>query len=79
MNNVVHSIRAHFDGKVIVPDEPADLPADVPLEVAWKPLASPSLPDGRLKALERLLSRVLDGPALAVGALRREHLYADER
>jgi len=27
------TLRAHFDGKVIVPDEPVDLPVDAPLEV----------------------------------------------
>lgn len=26
-------LRAHFDGKVIVPDEPVDLPANSPLEI----------------------------------------------
>ena len=26
-------IRAHFDGKVLVPDEPLDLPVDEPLEL----------------------------------------------
>ena len=34
-------VRAHFDGKVIVPDEPVDLPRDEPLvlhvEVVKKP------------------------------------------
>lgn len=27
------TIRAHFDGTVIVPDEPLDLPIDQPLEL----------------------------------------------
>jgi hypothetical protein len=27
------TIRAHFDGKTIVPDEPVDLPTDTPLFV----------------------------------------------
>jgi hypothetical protein len=27
------AIKAHFDGKVLVPDEPVDLPVDQPLEV----------------------------------------------
>ena len=25
-------VRAHFDGKAIIPDEPVDLPVDKPLE-----------------------------------------------
>ncbi len=28
------TIRAHFDGKVFVPDEPVDLPAGQPLELS---------------------------------------------
>jgi hypothetical protein len=27
------TIRAHFDGKVLVPDEPLELPVDQPLEI----------------------------------------------
>jgi hypothetical protein len=34
------TIRAHFDGKVIVPDEPVDLPVNQPLEVELKPVPS---------------------------------------
>lgn len=30
---MVRKIWAHFDGKVIVPDEPLDLPVDLPLQV----------------------------------------------
>lgn len=29
-------IRVHFDGKVIVPDEPADLPVGQPLEAEFR-------------------------------------------
>jgi len=31
-------IRAHFDGKVIVPDEPVELSPNTPLEVSVQPL-----------------------------------------
>jgi hypothetical protein len=27
------TIRAHYDGKVLVPDEPVELPVDQPLEI----------------------------------------------
>jgi hypothetical protein len=27
------TVRAHFDGRVLVPDEPVDLPKDEPLEL----------------------------------------------
>lgn len=33
MSNATLSIRAHFDGRVIVPDEPVDLPLDTPLKI----------------------------------------------
>lgn len=33
------TLRAHFDGNVIVPDEPVDLPIDSPLEILLKPAA----------------------------------------
>jgi hypothetical protein len=36
-------IRAHFDGRVIVPDQPVDLPVNEPLEFDVRPTA----PNGR--------------------------------
>jgi hypothetical protein len=30
------TVRAHFDGRVIVPDEPVDLPVDIPLDLEIK-------------------------------------------
>jgi hypothetical protein len=32
-NRMSMTIRAHFDGKVIVPDEPLELPVDQPLQI----------------------------------------------
>jgi hypothetical protein len=32
-------LRAHFDGRVLVPDEPVDLPVNQPLEVEVTPCA----------------------------------------
>ena len=34
-------LKAHFDGKVLVPDEPVDLPVNCALEVHVKALALP--------------------------------------
>lgn len=31
------TVRAHFDGRVIVPDEPVDLPVNTPLDVEINP------------------------------------------
>jgi hypothetical protein len=37
MSNATLCIRAHFDGKVIVPDEPVILPLHAPLNVEVRP------------------------------------------
>jgi hypothetical protein len=44
------AINAHFDGSVIVPDEPIDLPLDEALIVRIEPVQSsaPSAPDSAL-------------------------------
>jgi hypothetical protein len=77
------TIRAHFDGKVIVPDEPIDLPVNQPLEVELKPLATEEAGtrDGlsieeRRKRLAQATGRIT-GPSIPLEALRRENLYAD--
>ena len=36
MNSMTRTLRAHFDGKVIVPDSPVDLPLNEPFEVTIK-------------------------------------------
>ncbi|MGB9624052.1 MAG: hypothetical protein ACPMAQ_04255 [Phycisphaerae bacterium] len=44
------TLRAHFDGKVIVPDEPTDLAAGTRLRVILEPLDEPAAPaPGRLE------------------------------
>lgn len=35
--------RGHFDGKVIIPDEPVDFPIDVPLEFTVRLLSESEL------------------------------------
>ena len=42
-------IKAHFDGKAIVPDTEVDLPADLPLEVEVRFLS----PGGKTKAASK--------------------------
>ncbi len=74
------SIRAHFDGKVIVPDEPVDLPVNHPLEVRLEslgqelPATSGNGVAERLRALARARGCVR-GPTIPLEALRRENLY----
>ena len=67
------TLRAHFDGKVPVPDEPVNLPVNCALEVQVKPVgalpaAGKSL--GRLLALARQFP-VTDGAA--DGAAQHDH------
>lgn len=38
------TVNAHFDGKVIVPDEPLDLPANQALIVQIEPVRGPDTP-----------------------------------
>jgi hypothetical protein len=77
------TIRAHFDGKVIVPDEPVDLPVDQPLEVELKPIAGvEEFAHSQLSKEERLRRHALasgriKGPSIPLEALRRENLYEE--
>ena len=73
------TIRAHFDGKVIVPDETVTLPRDTPLRVHVE--ESETSDHGRAdrqraayaEFLERAAARPV--PHLPAGALRREAMY----
>lgn len=76
-------IRAHFDGNVIVLDEPVDLPVDQPLELQWrllpgasKPAVSPEVIEERKRRLAQASGRII-GPSIPLEALRRENLYDD--
>lgn len=77
------TILAHFDGKVIVPDELVNIPADALLEVDIRSRAgaSPSCKTAaasRLAALERVVARARHGLRIPAEALRREQLYGDD-
>ena len=83
-SSMVRRIRAHFDGRVIVPDEAVDLPVNQPLDldVRQTPPAPNGLPDAgviaeRLQKLARVTGTIA-GPSLPDQAFAREHLY-DER
>ncbi|MGV3722873.1 MAG: hypothetical protein ACO1SX_18395 [Actinomycetota bacterium] len=74
------TFRGHFDGKVIVLDEPVQLPLDQSLELEWKgdlPKEAGRTSE-RQRARARLLSRQVNGPEIPLEALRREALYGDE-
>jgi len=42
------AVNAHYDGKVIVPDEPLDLPANQKLRIQVEPIGSPAPTDQTL-------------------------------
>ncbi len=75
-------IRAHFDGRVIVPDEPVNLPIDTPLHLK---LVETSQANGHAdevtvqQRLQRLaaVTGCLDGSSLSSESLRRENMYDD--
>jgi hypothetical protein len=53
------TLRVHFDGKVLIPDEPVDLPVNCALEVEVKP-AQPEAAEE--KPLLKLAQRLQDLP-----------------
>jgi hypothetical protein len=69
-------LKAHFDGKVLVPDEPVNLPVDCALELRIEPaqkVQKSSKEINPLKSLVELAKRfpVLDGAA--DGAAQHDH------
>ena len=71
------TIKAHFDGKVIVPDEPVDLPVDQPLEIDLRTLSEGDADDMtaiRLSRLRKATGRI-KAPSIPDEALRRENMY----
>jgi hypothetical protein len=79
---MVISFKAHFDGKVIVPDEPVDLPVDQPLSIEAQPI--PKLyadlsEEEWHAALDQLVARAIPGLDISDESLRRENLYEERR
>lgn len=83
MDNEILSIHAHFDGRVIVPDEPVDLPVNTELDIAIRPRL-PSIPadeatiQRRLEAFDRFVARGVHGASISDESLLRENLYGDD-
>lgn len=67
-------IRAHFDGKTIVPDEPVDLPVGKPLRGEFTLVEADA---AREAAWQRLKTRKVRGSSIPLEALRRENMYED--
>jgi hypothetical protein len=74
------TIRAHFDGRVLVPDEPVNLPVNQSVQVQLEPARPipPRLPPAeRRAAWERFFARPGTAPYLSNESLRREYIYDD--
>jgi hypothetical protein len=70
---MTQTIRAHFDGKVIVPDEPVQLPVGQSLRVHLEVSAPPAPQD---EWERKLLESTVDcGVSLPHSALSSEGLY----
>jgi hypothetical protein len=75
------TIRAHFDGKAIIPDETVTLPRNTPLtvHVETPEAAAAGQPDRQRSAYEAFLARASARPVprLPAAATRREAIYED--
>jgi len=71
-------IKAHYDGKTIVPDEPVDLPVNEPLEFELKQVADELKwdPERAKEAVRRIASRAKP-VGLPLNAIGRESIYED--
>jgi Protein of unknown function DUF104. len=75
------TIQAHYDGSVIIPDEPVDLPVGQPLLVrvnVARTLGQDYDEAEKAAALKRFLSRTVQGPSIPEDFLRREFMYEGE-
>ena len=72
-------IRAHYDGKALILDEPVDLPINEPLEFELlpTPVCLPWDPSKADEAWESFKSHPISGLHISDEALRRENLYED--
>lgn len=73
---MIFQLRAHFDGRVLIPDEPVDIPVNEPLTLQISTnQTEPQIANSSDAAFERLLSRVVPNANIPAEALRRENLY----
>jgi hypothetical protein len=71
MSAAVITVRCHFDGKSLIPDEPVDLPTDQPLVAQVTPQISGEIIDNvpidaprPQSALEWMIQHPIDDPSL---------------
>jgi hypothetical protein len=72
-------VRAHFDGKVIVPDEPVELPVNEPLTLQVSIDRVKQYSQAEVDAaFEELMAMRVPNANIPDDALRRENLYEDD-
>ena len=85
------TIRAHFNGTVLVPDEPVHLPVDTALELevkranglspevaaAMEAAKDPADTARRLAALRQFVAHGVQGASIPDEMLRRENMYGE--
>jgi len=75
---VVVSIRAHFDGRVIVPDEPVQLPVNTSLTVSISTDGAPGAQGRPPRPVEdRLAAHARFSGSVSVGSLPKQISRAD--
>lgn len=81
---MILTIRARFDGKVIVPEEALELPTDRPLEIQVQVLEQPSETEYEALTIEERIKRLnefagsISGPELQ-GTMSRNDNFFEER
>jgi hypothetical protein len=55
---IVTTLKAHFDGRVLVPDEPVNLPVNRALKVQVEPMEQSAVPASEEKPLLKLLKAI---------------------
>lgn len=88
---MTQTLRARFDGRALIPEEPVDLPQDVVLDITIegmdRPAESTRLPtladpnkslEEKLAAIRRTFSHGVEGANIPAEALRRENMYGDD-
>lgn len=74
------SIRAHYDGKTFVPDEPVNLQEGEQVQVFAQSISHEESrwnPGEAKAALARIAARAIHGLNIPDEALRRENMYED--
>jgi predicted DNA-binding antitoxin AbrB/MazE fold protein len=56
------TIKAHFDGRVFVPEQPVDLPAGCEVEIALPSVSAPSSSKSTLAKLAEIAKQFPDDP-----------------